>query len=166
MQDEIERTEGKNISEKIQKMELLDSFIKETFRLYPPASGVGRNLEEDTIIDGQTFYKGTNITISIYGLHRNEEYWENPLEFNPYRFMRDKYKERNPYSYIPFSAGPRNCIGQKFALLEVKICLYYILRSFCVTSVQAEEDLEICTDLITYSGNGILIKFEQREQLV
>ena len=166
LQDEIERTEGKNISEKIQKMELLDSFIKETLRLYPPASGVGRNLEEDTIIDGRTFYKGTNIVISIYGLHRNEEYWENPLEFNPYRFMRDTYKERNPYSYIPFSAGPRNCIGQKFALLEVKISLYYILRSFCVTSVQAEEDLEICTDLITYSANGILIKFEQRDQLV
>ena len=69
LQDDIETTEGKNISEKIQKMELLDSFFKETFRPHPPASGVGRNLEEDTIIDGQTFYKGTNIVISIYGLH-------------------------------------------------------------------------------------------------
>ena len=69
LQDDIETTEGKNISEKIQKTELLDSFIKETFRPYPPASGVGRNLEEDTIIDGQTFYKGTDIVISIYGLH-------------------------------------------------------------------------------------------------
>ena len=164
LQEEIDEAEGENILEIIQKLKLLDCVIKESLRLYPPVAAIGRRMEEDTVIGGQTFYKDTTIVINIFGLHRNEEYWENPLKFNPYRFMGDEFQQRNPYCYIPFSAGPRNCIGQKFALLEVKICLYYVLKTFNLTSIQAEKEIELCTDMITLSRNGVLIKFERREQ--
>ena len=164
LQEEIDEAEGENILEIIQKLKLLDCVIKESLRLYPPVAAIGRRMEEDTVIGGQTFYKDTTIVINIFGLHRNEEYWENPLKFNPYRFMGDEFQQRNPYCYIPFSAGPRNCIGQKFALLEVKICLYYVLKTFNLTSIQAENEIELCTDMITLSRNGVLIKFERREQ--
>ena len=164
LQEEIDEAEGENILEIIQKLKLLDCVIKESLRLYPPVAAIGRQMEEDTVIGGQTFYKDTTIVINIFGLHRNEEYWENPLKFNPYRFMGDEFQQRNPYCYIPFSAGPRNCIGQKFALLEVKICLYYVLKTFNLTSIQAEDEVELCTDMITLSRNGVLIKFERREQ--
>ena len=162
LQEEIDEAEGENILEIIQKLKLLDCVIKESLRLYPPVAAIGRRMEEDTVIGGQTFYKDTTIVINIFGLHRNEEYWENPLKFNPYRFMGDEFQQRNPYCYIPFSAGPRNCIGQKFALLEVKICLYYVLKTFNLTSIQAENEIELCTDMITLSQNGVLIKFETR----
>ena len=164
LQEEIDEAEGENILEIIQKLKFLDCVIKESLRLYPPVAAIGRRMEEDTVIGGQTFYKDTTIVINIFGLHRNEEYWENPLKFNPYRFMGDEFQQRNPYCYIPFSAGPRNCIGQKFALLEVKICLYYVLKTFNLTSIQAENEIELCTDMITLSRNGVLIKFERREQ--
>ena len=110
--------------------------------------------------DGQTIYEGTNVAISIWGLHRNEEYWENPLKFNPYRFMMDEYQQGNPFRYIHFFAGPRNCVGQKLAFQKVRICLYYILKNFDFTSVQAEDKLEICTNMVTLLQNNILIKFE------
>ena len=164
LQEEIDEADGKSVLEIIQKLKFLDCVIKESFRLYPPVATIGRRMEEDTVVDGQIFYKDTNVVISIFGLHRNEEYWENPLKFNPYRFMGDEFQQRNPYCYIPFSAGPRNCIGQKFALLEVKICLYYVLKTFNLTSIQAENEIELCTDMITLSRNGVLIKFERREQ--
>ena len=77
-------------------------------------------MEENVVIDGQSIYEGTKVAISIWGLHRNEEYWENLLKFNPYRFMGDEYKQGNPYCCIPFSGGPRNCVGQKFAFQELK----------------------------------------------
>ena len=164
LQEEIYEAEGKNVLEIIQKLKFLDCVIKESLRLYPPVPAIGRKMEEDTVIDGQTFYKGTDIFINIFGIHRNEEYWENPSKFNPYRFMGDEFQQRNPYCYIPFSAGPRNCIGQKFALLEVKICLYYVVKTFNWTSIQAENEIELCTDMVTLSQNGVLIKFDRREQ--
>lgn len=162
LQDEIDKAEGKNVIEIIQNVEFLDCVIKESLRLYPPVSGIGRLMDEDVAIDGQIIYKGTNVIVSIMGLQRNEEYWEDPLIFNPYRFAGNEYLHRNPYCYIPFSAGPRNCIGQKFAMLEIKICLYYVLKNFKFKSLQDEDEIELCTDMITLSRNGVLIKFEKR----
>ena len=162
LQDEIDKAEGKNVIEIIQNVDFFDCVIKESLRLYPPVSGIGRLMDEDVAIDGQIIYKGTNVIVSIMGLQRNEEYWEDPLIFNPYRFAGNEYLHRNPYCYIPFSAGPRNCIGQKFAMLEIKICLYYVLKNFKFKSLQDKDEIELCTDMITLSQNGVLIKFERR----
>ena len=59
---------------------------------------------------------GCNILVSVYGMHRNEKYFEDPLAFKPERFFADESDLRHPFSYIPFSAGPRNCIGTCFSL--------------------------------------------------
>ena len=82
------------------------------------------------------------------------------MTFNPYRFVGNEYLHRNPYYYIPFSAGPRNCTGRKFAMLEMKICLYYVLKNFKVTPLQEDGEIELCTDMITLSQNGVFITFE------
>lgn len=63
--------------------------------------------------DGKLVPKGTSILLLYMRLHRNEKFWQDPLKFDPDRFLLEEVVKRNPYSFIPFAAGPRNCIGKK-----------------------------------------------------
>lgn len=63
-------------------------------------------------VDEHTILPGTSIFINVFALHRNEKYFEKPNEFNPDRFLNENKMNRHNYAYIPFSAGPRNCIGK------------------------------------------------------
>ena len=86
------------------------------------------------ILDGYTYPSGGNVVIPIYHMGRDAEMFDNPEEFCPERFLTETSAETlNPFGYIPFSAGPRNCIGQRFAQLELKSVLSKILRHFEVT---------------------------------
>ena len=101
---------GENVLGIIQRLEFLDCVIKENFRLYPPTPAIARRMEENVVIDRQTIYEGTNV--AIWGLHRNEEYWENSLTFNPYCFMGMTFSNEIPSVTYFFSADPRNCVGE------------------------------------------------------
>ena len=162
LQDEIDNINGKDVLEKMRNMEFLDLCLKETLRLYPPVAFVGRTLEEDTIIDGHTIYKNTELFVNIMMLHRNNSYWKEATKFDPYRFTQENMNERHPFCYVPFSAGPRNCIGQRFALLEANIYLFFVLKNFSLKSVQKEEDMKLCVEGVMKSKNGIMIEFTKR----
>ncbi|CAG9827255.1 unnamed protein product [Diabrotica balteata] len=112
----------------LQDMKYLDLIIKETLRLYPSVPILGRRLPEDMEYDGHLLPKGMNILLSTFAMHRCEEYFPESLKFIPERF--EDAKLTNPYVYTPFSAGPRNCIGQKFAILEVKSTLSENFKKF------------------------------------
>ena len=94
LQDEIENAKGENFLEKIRNMQVLDFCLKEVLRLYPPVPSIAHELEEDTVIDGETVYKNTEVAISIVTLHKNKKYWEDPLKFNPYRFTEENTKKK------------------------------------------------------------------------
>jgi cytochrome P450 len=108
----------------------LDCCIKEALRLYPSAPLIERSLVEDIQIGEFLVPAGTNILILIYGVHHNPRIYENPNQYNPERFFPDQSDGRHPYAFIPFSAGPRNCIGQRFALMEEKVVLSSLLRRY------------------------------------
>lgn len=95
-------------------------------------------------------------------LHTNPAYWDEPFTFNPDRFSEEKFAKRNPYCYVPFSAGPRNCIGQKFAMLEEKVLLYHIVLNFEIEATQKESDVHPCFEIIHKSVNGLNVKLTQR----
>ncbi|KZS02129.1 Uncharacterized protein APZ42_000953, partial [Daphnia magna] len=103
------------------ELKYLECCIKETLRLYPSAPFILRRLPEDVEIGGYILPKGVTIGMLIYGMHHNPQVYPDPEEFKPERFFPENSVGRHPYAFIPFSAGPRNCIGQKFAMLELKV---------------------------------------------
>ncbi|XP_035674477.1 leukotriene-B4 omega-hydroxylase 3-like [Branchiostoma floridae] len=108
--------------------------IKESLRMYPPVQRLFRQLEKPmTFFDGRTLPQGSNVYISVRNLHYNPHVWGNPKEFNPLRFAPENSKNRSPYAFLPFAAGPRNCIGQHFAMNELKTAVALILQRFSLT---------------------------------
>jgi cytochrome P450 family 4 subfamily V len=150
------------IVERVKSIKYLDYVLKEGLRLHPPVSMFGRIVDTDTVVDGKVIPKGTNVALFAYMLHRNPMYWDDPDTFNPDRFGKEDYFKRNPYVYIPFSAGSRNCVGQKFAMLEEKIMMYYLVLNYRFTSTQKEEDISDCFEIIHKSENGLYMTFESR----
>jgi cytochrome P450 family 4 len=74
-------------------------------------------------MNGSASDSGTSVSMLIYGMHLNPDVFEDPEAFKPERFLPENGFQRHRYSFVPFSAGPRNCIGQKFAMLEIKVVL-------------------------------------------
>lgn len=79
-----------------------------------------RDLQEDTEINGVMMEAGTSVLVSILGCHRNPAVWEDPEEFRPERFETES--DHDPFAFIIYSAGPRNCIGQKYADMQSRVC--------------------------------------------
>ncbi|XP_029412237.1 cytochrome P450 4V2 isoform X2 [Nannospalax galili] len=148
--------------EDLKKLKYLDCVIKETLRLFPSVPLFARSLSEDCEVAGYRVSKGTEAVIIPYALHRDPRYFPDPEEFQPERFFPENAQGRHPYAYVPFSAGPRNCIGQKFAVMEEKTILACVLRHFWVESKQKREELALSGDLILRPNNGIWIKLKRR----
>ena len=129
--------------------------IKESMRLYPPVPVITRLLNEDFHVDGYVIPKGTSVSIPINALHHHPKYWDNPYEFNPSRFGEEKPGGSN-FSYIPFSAGHRNCIGQKFALTEELIAVARIINKFELEAVT--KDIKRLSHLILKPEGRLEVK--------
>ncbi|XP_070527169.1 cytochrome P450 4C1-like [Cardiocondyla obscurior] len=124
----------------VQYMQYLERVIKETMRIFPPVPLVGRKVVNNIKLGKVTLLQGTNVIVNIIKLHRNEKYWSNPLTFDPDRFLPENIKNKS-YCYVPFSIGPRNCIGMKYAMISMKVILATMVRTF-VFKVKKSIDLK------------------------
>ncbi|KAJ8940827.1 hypothetical protein NQ318_003075 [Aromia moschata] len=148
----------------LQELKYMERCIKESLRLYPSVPFISRTLEEDIVVStGHTLPKSSMANVNILDIHRNPKIWPDPERFDPDRFLLENCVNRHPFAYVPFSAGPRNCIGQRFAVLEIKAVLCGILRNFILEPVDTPENITLVIGIILRSEKGyIRVKFTPR----
>ncbi|KAI4894341.1 hypothetical protein NFI96_009829 [Prochilodus magdalenae] len=140
--------------EDLNKIPYTTMCIKESLRLHPPVPGMARMLTKPmTFFDGRTLPEGT----SVYGIHRNALVWENPHVFDPLRFLPENTAKRSPHAFVPFSAGPRNCIGQNFAMNEMKVVVALTLKKYILIK-DPDHTPKMIPRLVLRSINGINLK--------
>jgi cytochrome P450 len=111
----------------LKRLEHTTMVIEETMRLYPPAWVFERQAVADDAFGDLVVPKGTVVGISPFVIHRNPRLWDNPEGFDPERFAKSKAEARNKYAYLPFGGGPRFCIGNAFAMMEMQVIVPMVL---------------------------------------
>ncbi|GAB1859801.1 Cytochrome P450 4C1-like isoform X1 [Camponotus japonicus] len=150
--------------EDLQHMDYLSRVIKETMRIFPIVACVVRHLKEDIKIGEYVLPKGAEIFLPFIKVHRDEKYWKNPLVFDPDRFLLCNMADRHPYSYLPFSNGPRNCIGWKYGVVSMKVMLATLIRTFIFKvdkKIELDEIKLNVTPLLTLV-NPLKVKIKKR----
>ena len=136
--------------------------IEESMRLYPPAWLVDREAINDDEVDGIKIKKGIPISCLIYSMHRHSDFWENPNEFDPERFSPENKKKHIPFSYIPFGGGPRLCIGNNFAMMEMQLIISMIYQKYKFDLVSKKDSINIQPMITLRPKNGIRLKVSKR----
>jgi cytochrome P450 len=146
--------------EDLAKMNYLTMCIKETLRYNSTVPVISRELSHDLQVGSHSLPKGCFVDIILYKINRDPSAWENPHEFNPERFNQQNASERAAYSFVPFSAGPRNCIGQNFAMVLLKVSLARILNRFTVT-YDASHPVKRRPEAVMKTEDGLWLKFQR-----
>ncbi|XP_068943077.1 cytochrome P450 4F3-like isoform X2 [Petaurus breviceps papuanus] len=144
----------------LSQMPFLTMCIKESLRLHPPVFAIARECTKDIQLpDGRIIPKGCICMISIFGTHHNPTVWPNPEVYDPYRFDSDNIQKMSPVAFLPFSAGPRNCIGQNFAMYEMKIVLALTLLRFRIFADE-EQPVRRKPEVILRAEDGLWLRAE------
>ncbi|ODN05221.1 Cytochrome P450 4C1 [Orchesella cincta] len=150
-EDPSQVSDGNLSFEVMNNLKNVERCLFETMRLLPVAFGFMRNLKTSLTIEyeGQNVHvpAGTCILITPWVIHRNEEDYPEPEKFDPDRFLPEECAKRHPYAYLPFSAGPRNCIGLKFGMNEMKTVAAYVLRNFELSTSDRLEDVALLPNI-------------------
>lgn len=129
----LEKRGSKEIDfEMMSELKYLENCIDETLRKYPPAPFLIRECGKTYHIPGShlEIEKGTPLIISTFGIQRDPEFFPDPHIFDPDRFNEENIHKIQPFSYLPFGAGPRVCIGQRFGKLTSRLGLFLLMQKF------------------------------------
>lgn len=121
-------------------MKFIDLCVKETLRKYPALPILNRECTKDYQVPDSSFVikKGTSIIISLLGIHRDEKFFPNPVKYDPDRFS-DERKDYDEDMYMPFGAGPRNCIAFRMGLLMTKVAIVMLLKNYHFEALSTKE---------------------------
>lgn len=149
--------------EKLRQMQYCEMVLKETLRLCPAVAMIAREITGDIDLDGVFFPKGTYVLICLPTLHRHPKYWgKNCNNFDPDNFLPENVAKRPAFCYMPFSAGIRNCLGTKYAMLSLKVMLVNLLMAFKFTTHLKMEELRYKADIMFSIKNGYWIEIQER----
>ncbi|XP_020604862.1 cytochrome P450 3A7-like isoform X2 [Orbicella faveolata] len=170
LRDEIDRMwpgdEGSPSYDVLHGMDYLDMVINETVRMYPPGFVLQRDCNETCTIKGVTIPSGMPVMIPCYAIHHDPEIWPEPEKFDPERFTEAEKSKRHPYTFLPFGYGPHNCVGMRFALLEIKLTLVRLLKKYKLerTEKTAPPPLDFAVGaVLTCPPGKIMLKVSPRD---
>ncbi|KAL5491876.1 hypothetical protein EMCRGX_G017242 [Ephydatia muelleri] len=153
------------IYEATHNIEYLDMVVQESLRIFPPAPlAVGRMCTENIQLGGIDIPKGTAVIVPVMSIHQDPKIWEDPMNFRPERFSVEEKEKRPQLCHLPFGWGPHNCIGMRFALMEVKMALISILQKYkFMQALETEVPLQtVVAGLTLQPKNGIYVKIQSR----
>ncbi|GIX78671.1 cytochrome P450 4V2 [Caerostris extrusa] len=148
----------------LKALKYLECVLKECNRIYPPAPAIIRKISEDISVCGYTIPKRAHVIVAPFFLHRDEDVFPDPEKFDPERFLPENSAHIPECAYIPFAAGPRDCIGRVFAEMEVKILVCHILRNFSLRSLDSRDQVLPIIQINLLSSQPARIKFRRRQQ--
>ncbi|XP_058836873.1 uncharacterized protein LOC131693230 [Topomyia yanbarensis] len=161
LRDEIEKAieanDGEITYDLVMGIQYLDNVVNETLRLYPPVESLVRVPLNDYTIPGteHVIPKQTMVVIPVYALHHDADIFPDPERFDPDRFLPDAVKSRHPYAYLPFGEGPRICVGMRFGVMQTKIGLITLLKSFRFSpSAQTPSSIVFDAKMFVLSPSG------------
>lgn len=145
--------------ETLQRWQPVEEVIKEALRLYPPGWLYTRRALQDDCFGDYRMPAGTDVFICSWLLHRHPGYWDEPEVFRPQRFSPDREAHRHRYAWLPFSAGPRHCIGETFAMAEMMIHLAVIVAQLRPLPLEAQA-VELETGINLRPREPLYLHFE------
>ncbi|KAF5305193.1 hypothetical protein FQA39_LY09281 [Lamprigera yunnana] len=148
--------------DQLSQLNYLDMCVRDVLRLIPMAPFIVRKTLEDFRIGDIVIPKDCGIAVSIFDAHRNPKHWENPNDFYPDHFLPEAVAKRHPYAFIPFSAGPRNCVGKVFAMIVLKLVMVNILRHFEIEADGKFCDIVLKSDISVRSQSGYKVRLRKR----
>jgi len=150
--------------EQANQLKYLDYCINETMRLYPQGFRLDRMATEDIEIRGIKVDKGTAVGACVWVMQRSEEYFENPDEFQPERFAPENFTERQASAFMPFGLGNRMCIGNRLALLEMKVTIASVLNGYTMEKTDATppRPLQFKNGLSLLPKQDMMVSFVER----
>ena len=147
--------------ESLMTAEYSQMILSETMRLYPPAWILDRVAHEDDQIKNVKIGKNDLVGIYVYGTHRHPSIWENPDQFKPDRFKKENYLNLHSYAFHPFGGGPRLCIGNHFATMEMQMSIFSLMDRF-TWRVAPNQNIEIQPLITLRPKNGIKMIISKR----
>ena len=146
----------------VTQMPYMDMFVSEVLRMYPIANGaLQRRAFEDAVVQGIKIPAGTLVYADLYSIHFNPELWgpEDPYVFCPERHET----KRHPMAYLPFGAGPRLCVGMRFALIEMKLFLVRLLHEYSILPGENLENKFNIREIAVIAPEQVWVKLVKRE---
>jgi cytochrome P450 len=146
------------------KLTFTEQVIKESMRLYPPAWSLARTVISPFELRGYQIPAGANVVMSQWIMHRDPRYFSDPESFDPGRWAPERAQKLPRFAYFPFGGGPRQCIGNSFAMMEAILLLATIAQRFTLRAVSSEHVMPVPSFTLR-PKNGIRMKVEARKEV-
>ncbi|KAG7299556.1 hypothetical protein JYU34_016517 [Plutella xylostella] len=165
--DVFEGSDRPLIKEDLMKLTYLERVVKESLRLFPPVPFIIRKVLEDIKLpSGRVLPAGSGVVVSIWGIHRDPHYWGPDAEhFDPDRFLPERLNLAHSTSFMPFSSGPRNCVGYQYAMMSIKTALSTVLRKYKVVGDPESgpiPSMRVKLDVMMKAADGYQLALERR----
>ena len=123
-----------------------------------------REVSESCTINGIFFKKGMSVFIPIHAMHHDEAYFADPETYKPERFLPENKGSITPYTYMPFGMGPRNCVGMRMALLEMRVILVRMLQKYrLVKGPETHVPISVKPRSVLSPAEPVMIRAERRD---